>query len=81
LTYGKPSKISNYILFRKACARNINQIKFAYEKRCMDLYCFYLEKTCLIDISKLILNKFSENIHGENTPLMRALFYNEPTAT
>jgi hypothetical protein len=32
----------------------------------MDLCRFYLEKTCLIDISKLILNKFSENIHDEN---------------
>jgi hypothetical protein len=47
----------------------------------MDLYRFYLEKTCLIDISKLILNKFSKNIHGENTPLMHSLFYYEPTAT
>jgi hypothetical protein len=52
-----------------------------YLERCMDLYCFYLKKTCLTDIRKLILNKFLENIHGENTPLMRALFYYEPTTT
>jgi hypothetical protein len=25
----------------KACERNINQIKFDYEKRYMDLYCSY----------------------------------------
>jgi hypothetical protein len=31
--------------------------------------------------SKLILNLFSENKHGENTPLTRALHYYEPIAT
>jgi hypothetical protein len=31
-------------LFTKACERNINQIKFDYEKWCIDLYCSYLEK-------------------------------------
>jgi hypothetical protein len=47
----------------------------------MNLYCFYLERTCLIDISKLKLNKFSENIHGENTLVMRGLFYYDSNAT
>jgi hypothetical protein len=27
---------------QKTCDRNINQIKFAYEKGCIDLFCFYL---------------------------------------
>jgi hypothetical protein len=37
----------------KACERNINQIKFDYEKRCMDLCSFYLDKACLISINKI----------------------------
>jgi hypothetical protein len=31
-------------------------------------------------LEKLIPNKFSENIHDENTPLTRALQYFEPNA-
>jgi hypothetical protein len=58
LTYGKPGKRSNHILFTKACEIKINQIKFDYEKRCMDLYRFYLEKTGLISINKINIELF-----------------------
>jgi hypothetical protein len=34
-------------LFIKACKVIINQIKFDYEKRYIDLYSFYLEKACI----------------------------------
>jgi hypothetical protein len=48
----------------------------------MDLYSFYLEKACLISINKSNVKFiFLENKHKENTPLMHALFYYEPTAT
>jgi hypothetical protein len=36
----------------KACERNINQIKFDYEERCIDLNCLYLEKASLLSINQ-----------------------------
>ena len=60
----------------------INQINIYYEKRCITLYSFYLEKCMLTrHLTKLILNLFSENMHDKNSPLMCTLHYYEPNAT
>jgi hypothetical protein len=44
----------------KTCDRNINQIKFPYEKRCIDLYSFYLEKD-MYNKTLIKINIISEN--------------------